>query len=160
MTRRGFATPFSIAERCVGPADFWSDVAAMKAKIPPPRDHYNWDEWDQFWAIAQRHGMMDYVPNDDGTAKTFRFGAVGIGLVRQFLRVKKAREDGIDAYQFHLRERKAIEAEERARNAEVERQRRERIERTAREEEHRKNKGYATRTFRPRRPQDDEEIAI
>jgi hypothetical protein len=159
---RGFSTPIAAAESYFGPADFWAELRELRASIPPPRDHFAWPEWDAFWAIAQRHGMLDYEPHPDDSeaAKSFRYGAIGAGLARQFLRVKNAREEGIDAYRFHLRELKAIHAEEQAERARVERERRERLERIRREEEVRKNKG-GVRHFKPRSVvRDDDEVAL
>ena len=161
---RALSTPASVAESCFGPATFWAELQALKASIPPPRDHFTWEEWDQFWELAQRYGMMDYAPHpeDPQAAKTFRFGAIGSGLARQFQRVKEARDvEGIDAYRFHLREEKAIEADERVRLAEIERQRQEAIARREREEESRKNKfGGNVRHFKPRAVHDDDEVMI
>lgn len=160
---RGFSTPFSVAEESFGLAEFWSELRELRDSIPAPRAHFTWDEWDRFWELAQRFGMMDYVPDEEGYAKRFRYGGIGSGLAQQFLRVKEAREAGIDAYRFHLQERKAIEADERRRKDEIERERQIAIARRAREEESRKSKfksGYTTQVFTPRRGQHDDEIAI
>ncbi|MGH7714843.1 MAG: hypothetical protein ACREML_02490 [Vulcanimicrobiaceae bacterium] len=149
-----------LVETSFGPLAFWAEIGALFERAKSQgREWLSYEEWDEFFAIAKRHKTATYVEKNEKFSR-FAYGGIGLALLNQYRSVKAAREEGIDAYQFHLREkrRRAEEtqsAAERQRIAEIEAARAKR----EREVEARKTVS-TTRTYRPRAVDEREEIQV
>lgn len=142
-----------------GPAGFWREIGELWEALPPSRKHLEWPEWERFFEIAERHRMIVFA--GDGSIEGVAQGIIGRGLGMQYQRVKDALTEGISAYQFHLREQKAIEEFSRRQAERVEQERQDLVERREREQNEKSRlRSGSVRVFTPRQIREEDEVSV